>query len=289
MQFPLKIWEETNEGKKEYLTAADRLTEIKKNLYESGFWCERLECLRFDRECEPEVFMVEFKEKHPEYREPKNQKDALEIARKTGSTGWWGINELDKFLSGEGSIVECAMYDMGFIKYKNSWEKNEGVHNKPMEKIIDKKLDINYKDFDGKIFKKLLLLPNDFYGFGYSYELTAASNGMIFIEYIPNPLNQTKAPVDQKLFDQKYDIRFHIAAEQDGFMINAENISNGKNNGVLVTAKNMVNSESVIWPRYTPKMIGVIGYYEKLSVKSASLKTSTIYNLANDLAGRMKK
>ncbi len=264
-EFPLVVWEGTEEFKQEYEQARQRFRDISENLYGRGFKCTALGNLRMDSEGYPEVWLNDNK---PCYGSCKTE-DAIKSALMYGDTGWWTLDELEQFAEGTGPIFERAMWDLGYKRNKRDptkWaqkRKDDGRpqfnRQKQIEEIAGEELER---------LNQLWAFPNESAGVGKTYNIQVGKRGMIYVALKVNPFAGTTTETLWMLGDQIRN-RGHIAKQQEGFYIDAKNVRLSEQEGIYIKAvKPDASYAECIWPVQTP--------------------TEKIYDLAEDLVSRVK-
>ena len=138
--FPLILWENTNEFREEYKSAKEKFLELSIELNKKGRKFEgKLTELKFDINGYPEVF-IDYPDNYMmhkrDHRNRKNLEDSIKDAKSYGCFGWWGLDDLENFVKGDGNIFECAMHEMGFVKDINEKLSRINDHEDPYSKIL---------------------------------------------------------------------------------------------------------------------------------------------------------
>lgn len=231
------IWEDTPEFKKEKEEAEKRSAEIQDRLWEKGFRSS-ISMSKFSAADYPQFFLSDQMPLGAK-RDCRNYKDALQLARKYGSTRWWGLDELEQFSRGKGIILESAMFELGFRRGKRKewvrikkqdetklpaldelWQKENGIELEPVT------------DAEKERLKNLLLFPNQPVELNKTYGISVCRRGFIYVCLLVNPFTATRAE-DLGTLGELLSSKSHIAKEQQGYTIEAKNIQLGKDNNVI--------------------------------------------------------
>jgi hypothetical protein len=267
-QFPLIIWETTEEFEQEYNKAEQKFQQIRNKLYSSGFKSTYLGSLRIDEDCEPEVWLNDKMPLMASYY-CKNSKDALNYALTYGDTGWWNLKELENFANGQGPIFERAMWKLGYRHAKTNQTK--WVRREKNDKFVYLANENKIEEITGDELERLEHLQisqNRNMGAGKTYDLCVGANGLIYVALMINPFEGSTTETLWKLGAQISD-RGHIAKQQDGFYIDARNIQMSNQGGIHIKAiKPSSNYIECVWPVKTP--------------------AGKIYDLADDLVSKVR-
>lgn len=228
--FPLIVWEGTEEFKREYEEAKKRFQDIAKRLYARGFTCTFLGDLRLDNNCNPEVWL---NDNRNIYKYDWKTEEAIEHAKIHGNCRWWSLDYLYQFVNGDGPIFEEAMWRLGFRRHKinpEKWARLEGElkrYTSPLsDKLWQERNGKTYTEISGQEAERLsnlLIMPNESAGIGRTYTISANKRGMIYIELWANPFVGTTAET-MYLLGEQMSQRGHIAKQQQGFEIESTNV-----------------------------------------------------------------
>lgn len=247
MNFPLVLWENTEEYKKEKENASQRLEELKNKIHAGPY----VGSLRFDENCVPEIWMNDLRLGCA--RGCANSSLAQEYALRYGNSGWWSLDELEQFTKGKGPIFEDAMWELGYRRHKSDptkWAKKSSKDERDIP-IPQKQIRTVLNDEYNRL-NKLWSFKNESAGMGETYCLDAGKSGLIYIELWVNPFAGNTAETIGILGEQMRQ-RAHIAKKQEGFEICAENVKLGKEKGIYINAVNESGSKKeVIWPTRIP-------------------------------------
>ena len=277
-KFALIVWEQTEEFKREIQEAEKRFVNIRKKLFARGFECTYLGSLRMNKDCEPEIWL---NDNRNIYKDNWTLEEAIAEALEHGDTGWWTLDELEQFVEGKGPIFEEAMWNLGFRRHKknpNKWARrnprdryNPNEYGDPHSRRWEQKHKIEYLEpTKGELerLNQLLVLPNEDAGLNKTYWIQVNKRGLIYVELQVNPFS-AKRTEDLGWFDEMLRNRGHIAKQQNGFYIEARNITLGKEKGVYIKAIRPDNSFiECVWPHQIPQ--------------------PKIYDLADDLVSRVR-
>jgi len=266
-EFPLAIWQNTEEYKKEYEMADGKFRDIYKKLHGRGFTCTYLGDLRADSDGYLEVWL------NPNmpwnaYKQIENPEDAIPFAMKHGGCGWWRLNDLEEFANGRGPILERAMWDLGYRQNKidsTKWAKK--MKGDMLQYNSQKKID----EITGEELERLNQLwafKNENAGVDCTYNIQVGERGLIHVALNYNPFNGSTTETLWVLGAQARN-RGHIAKQQNGFYIEAKKVLLDKQEGIHIKSIKPDKSYSeCIWPIQTP--------------------TQKLYALADDLVSRVK-
>ncbi len=255
----LQIWEGTQDYREQFEKSKERFSGIKERLWKRDFTCTYLGDLRFDINAEPEVW---FNDNTPlgAYRYCKTPDHAKRIALKHGRSGWWRLDDLDKFADKEGPIFEEAMWNLGYRRRKrdnSQWAKrtkNDGVEDSRKvylnERFVKKYMELGNEELER--LNQLWVMSNDSAGLSKTYNIQAGRTGMIHIALWANPFVGTSAET-LHLLGEQINNRGHIAKQQQGFYMHAVNVRLRGEEGVYVKAANPDESSiECIWPSQIP-------------------------------------
>lgn len=267
-EFPLVIWEGTEDFKQEYEQARGRFQDISKRLYGRGFRCTFLGDLRMDSDGYPEVWLNDNMPLCAD-RYCKNPDDATQYALRHGDCGWWNLDELEQFTNGEGPVFERAMWDLGYRKHKKDptkWARKRKDDERPQFNEQKQIEEITGEELDR--LNQLWAFPNESAGMSKTYDIQVGKRGLIYVALWANPFVGTTAETMWMLGEQIRN-RGHIAKQQEGFYIDARNVRLGEQEGIHIkTVKPDTSYSECVWPVQTP--------------------TEKIYGLADDLVSRVK-
>ncbi len=268
--FPLVVWEATEEFRQEYEQARTRFQDINKRLRERGFECEYLGSLRMDQNGNPEVWLNDNRPLMA-YKFCRDSKVAIRYALRHGDSGWWSLDELERFANREGRIIDHAMWDIGYRMSRSNpfkWARKGKNDEAPKMYNSQKNIADIITEEEKERLNKLWVLPNERAGLGQTYGLEVGKRDLIYVALWANPFVGTRAETMWQLGAQEND-RGHIARQQNGFQLNARNVKLNGQEGIHIRAVKPDESYAeCIWPIQTPK--------EKL------------YHLASDLVSRVK-
>lgn len=267
-EFPLVIWENTEDFNREYEQAKSRFSGIRDRLYAKGFKCTYLGDLRMDGDGVPEVWLNDNRPLLAD-RYCNNPDDAKKYALIHGDCGWWSLDELEQFANEGGPIFERAMWDLGYRRAKKDptkWARKikEEKFSSPnaqsqIEKIVGE---------ESSRLSQLQVFQNEWGGMGETYNIRVGKNGLIYVALYANPFVGTTAETLWQLSEQVRN-RGHIAKQQGGFYIDARNVLLEEKKGVHIKAvKPDANYTECVWPVQIP--------------------TRKIYDLAEDLVSRVR-
>lgn len=275
-EFPLIVWEHTENFKKLYNEAEQRRGELVKE------WRDKYNCDSYVSEIETNrdingefVFWINKGGFHTGRHYSKQRKwsaqDALENSLKYGETGWCTLSMLEDLLKGKGTLLKMAMKDCGFRPHKkilNKWVRIQPKEEYRTNKWEEEKWPSPSNEELQRL-NELLVVPNEWAGHGNTYGLSVNKKGMIYVQLIVNPFAATRTE-DFAWFAKQLSNRGHIAKNQNGFYIDAKNMKLGDQNGVYVRAVKPDESYiECVWPTQIP--------------------TQKIYDLANDLTSRVSE
>ena len=260
-EFPLIVWEKTDEFKQEYGRDEQRFHDIKKRLYQRGFQCTFLGDLRMNRDGFPEVWL---NDNHNLYRRNWIADEAVEHAKIHGDSGWWSLDFLEQFEEGKGPIFENAMYDLGFRKNKKDSTKWARLTSEYKEKMNQRKTE----SFREQIEKEWPLLTenetdrlnqlwtrsNENAGLNNTYSIGVGQRGLIYVSLDANPFSATSTE-QLSWFCSMLKNRGHISKQQKGFYIDARNVKLGMEKGIHIKAINSLeNYVECVWPHKIPEI-----------------------------------
>jgi hypothetical protein len=250
-QFPLVIWQKTDEFKQEYEQASKRFKAISEKLYRSGFKATYLGDLQFNTDGNPIVWLNPCRRSATGYSSrnylmPPTAEEAIRTAKITGDVGWWTLEDLEQLLEGRGPIFDMAMFDMGYRRNKTNatlWAKfgstkeyeQAGKERTQAFVKAEESLWIPMQGADFERLNKLWLMPNKWNGLDRTYSLKVGKRGFIHIQLDYNPFAGSSAETLHVL-GERHAQRGHIAKQQERFQIEAQNIKLGKEKGIHVKA-----------------------------------------------------
>lgn len=284
-QFPLVIWQKTDEFKKEYEQAKDRFSTVAKRLGDSGFRATYLGDLQFSDDGYPIVWLNSSRTSTTgyssrDYRMPPTAEEAIRAAKLAGDTGWWTIDALEQLLDGKGPVFERAMFDMGYRRSKtnsNVWAKFSSTKEYKETRAakiqeVNEAEDALWTPMENEEFKRLnrlWALPNEWVGLNKTYGFKVGQRGFIHVHLQYNPFMASSAE-QLPILGEYQRQRGHFAKQQDGFQIEAHNVRLGKERGIQIKANKPDQTYvECVWPTQLP--------LEKLR------------DLASDLVARVKK
>lgn len=207
--------------------------------------------------------------------------EAFRNALKYGDGGWCTLTELELLIAGKGPLLERAMRDCGFRLHKrnpNQWVRITSREEKREIKEYQKNWEKRHKEEELKRWpavseeelerlSQLWVLPNEWVGLNRTYSIQVNKKGLIYVRLEVNPFSATRAE-QLGWFGEMLRNRGHIARQQNGFYIEARNITLGKEKGVYIKAIRPDNSFiECVWPHQIPQ--------------------PKIYDLADDLISRV--
>jgi len=288
-RFPLIIWEQTEEFKKLLDEAEQKRKELVrkwKEKYGGDAYVGPVE-LNMSEDGEPIFWINNFGSFHTGRFYGKKRKwsaeEALQNALKYGDTSWCTLTELKLLIVGKGPLLKRAMRDCGFRPSKrnpNRWVRITPSEEKKEREEYQKNWEKEYKEEElrrwppvfGKELEKLnqlWVLPNEWAGLNRTYRIQVNKKGLIYVYLEVNPFSATRTE-DLDWFGRMLRNRGHIAKQQNGFYIEARNITLGKEKGVYIKAMMPDNSFiECVWPHQIPQ--------------------PKIYDLAEDLVSRVNQ
>lgn len=275
-KFPLIVWEHTQEAQKELEQAGKIYNKMIRKLDRQGFQCIYMGDLRFDNNCEPEIFINSCMPSYAKKR-IKTARDALDYALKYGSGGWWNLNELDAFSRGMSIILNEAMWDLGYRKNKVNnmkWSRKTAEDKRNPARTIRwndkfKKEFFRLDKEERARLENLDIILNSSAGSNNTYSLSVCKRDMIYVELKVNPFSASKTE-DFGWLSHMLNNRGHIAKQQESFCIDAKNVRLKDEEKIYIKAiKPDKKFAEVIWPTAMP--------------------ADRIYDLADDLVSKVAK
>jgi hypothetical protein len=241
----LKIWENTTKYKKILKLQKERFQNIAINFNGTP---SSVKDPRFAKGRDPAAELVS----ELRYDGKRDVDEALELAKKHGYSGVWSFRDLELFTQkGEGPIIDAAMYELAFVRYKrnrDNWRRKKNT-DYPPQKLL-KEIE-TYSQNDSRIImneyerlNSLWNIRNESVDFPNNIFIAEGYNGMIMIE----------TPNQQK--DWRVDSRFHINPLQiigsSDFIIRAKDIMLGESRGVYIFAQRPDDLfVECVWPHQT--------------------------------------
>lgn len=274
----LLIWEGSDDFKERLETARERYREIYNKLEKTDFRCTFMGDLRFDLNAEPEIWLNDNQPLCAE-RYCKTPDDAKSMALRHGICGWWRLDDLDRFVDGEGPLFEEAMWDLEYRRAKRDptqWarkRKNDGVED-PIKVYWEERHRKQFMELangDEKRLNQLWVMRNESAGISKTYDIQVGKTGMIYVALWANPFEGSTTETLWMLGEQIRN-RGHIAKQQDGFYMDAKNVRLGEQEGIYIRATRPDESyvESV-WPSQIPSS-KIYGLLDDLSDKVSPLE-----------------
>ena len=278
-RFSLIFWQETEEYKKEYGEAKERLSELRREWKDKYGSDSYMGSLRFDSNGIPEFWINDYGGFHTGrfYGQRRNwsAEEALRNSLKYGDSGWWYLDDLKDLIEGGGWLLEEAMFDCGFRRNKRDPEKWARVRKDdegPYKARWKMKFEKEHRELTGEELESLkdnIISDNQSEGYGKTISMQVGDRGMIYAKLLVNPFGGTTASTMPAFLKQMIYANGLIAKQQNEFQIEAENVRIGEKQHIYLKAAKPDNTyEKAVWPTLTP--------------------TPNFYKLGNDLVSRVE-
>lgn len=261
-RFPLILWEQTADYAQKLKEAQDRFVVIRGEVAKrqiTGFFPD----VTFTSNGIPVVWA----NAGTPYFEIRglSADQALKSAKKHGHTGYWDTEDLEAYVKGEGIIIDMEMDELGFRPHKkdlSKWAKKQkgdefGERHAHWEKLYGTDVHIPEPDEQARL-RDLMDVPNAQTRLDYTYSVNVGRTGLIYIAKDFNPFGTLqKFAVDRVQ-------NAHIARDQEGFLIEARNVSlsrrkNNRHDAVHIRAeKDNGHTVEVVWPATASSSAAVV-------------------------------
>jgi hypothetical protein len=251
--FPLILWEQTEDYARQKAEAEARVNAAATALDKQGKRGTDRE-VQFTGNCIPVVWR---NASYGSLSRPSSVADALKRAESIGATGYYTPEELEDFVEGRGFIVEIGMNDLGFRKHKkipDRWAKDNKAFFPTRYKVWEMHNGIDVEEVEGDEAERLndMAKPNEEVIYSRTYSVTSGRSGLIFIDKDTNPFSADLSQLARDLAQKA-----HINRQQEGFVINARNVSVPDSDGErrqLVHIQAVTDDDKVVevaWPSRT--------------------------------------
>lgn len=243
LEFPLRIWERTEEFQEVLAGLNDRLQRAKTRLYGRGFTGTSFGDVRITPSGNLAAWLNCGR---PYARRRPDADSALESALRYGTTGYWEVKDVEEFAKGEGVILEKAMHDLGFRRHKKirgKWSRRSKEECFPSSYEAPETL--------GEEARRLIVEPNVKPGERKTYWASGDEYG-IFVQFNVSPFMATS--FEQMEHQGRLQrIRGHIARKQEGFTLEARTVSIDEERFVHVKSVRADGYETqCLWPSVIP-------------------------------------
>jgi hypothetical protein len=152
------------------------------------------------------------------------------------------------------------MWELGYRRSKkdsSAWaQRKKGDDNlNPYEIYWDNRFGIKFKHLtaeETERLDRLWVMQNENAGISKTYDIVAGKNGMIYVALWANPFVGHSAETMWQLTEQTNN-RGHIAKQQEGFSLEAQNILIKEQKGVYIKATYFDgSSREYVWPSVIP-------------------------------------